>query len=78
MFHYRRVLGAIMLAAPILIKGAIFISDVSVADGVRLLARLYSGTKLSRAAWEILWHGMIVVGARPRLWGGVIAILVLW
>lgn len=74
MLRYPRVLGAIMLAsaALILVKGAIFISEVSVADGGRMLARLYSGTKMSGGAWETLWLGLIIV----IIVGAVLAILV--
>lgn len=133
MLRYPRVLGAILLAsaALILIKSAIFISGVSIADGGRLLARLYTGTKLPDGAWESLWLSLIgvimlgavlavvvglmalfrlgwltrwaellnrwvstrkatkplempryaldnIVSAKPRLWGGVIAVLALF
>ncbi|MHB8535837.1 MAG: hypothetical protein ACYDBW_10380 [Sulfuricaulis sp.] len=63
LLRYPRVLGAIMLAsaALILIKGAIFISEVSVADGGRMLARLYSGSTLPSVAWETIWLCLIIV-----------------
>ena len=68
MLRYPRVLGAIMLAsaALILVKGTIFISKMSIADGGKLLAGLFSGTSLSSHAWEIIWTGLlatIMVGA---------------
>ena len=74
MLRYPRVLGAIMLAsaALILIKGMIFISGLSAADGGRLLARLYSGVNLSAGAWEFLWLTLIVI----ILLGAILAIAV--
>ena len=74
MLRYPRVLGAILLAsaALILIKGMIFISGVSVADGGRLLARLYSGVVLPPDAWEIIWLTLIIV----ILLGVILAIVV--
>jgi hypothetical protein len=133
MLRYPRALGAVLLAsaALILVKGAIFISEVSVADGGRMLARLYPGSRLPDGAWESLWLSLIglimlgavlavvvglmalfrlrwltrwaesvnrwvstrqatrpletpryaldnIVSARPRLWGGIIAVLALF
>jgi hypothetical protein len=74
MLRYPRVLGAIMLAsaALILIKGLIFISGVSAADGGRLLARLYSGVSLPTGAWEFIWITLITV----ILLGAILAIVV--
>ena len=74
MLRYPRVLGAIMLAsaALILIKGIIFISGVSTADGGRLLARLYSGVNLSAVAWEVMWVTLITI----ILLGAILAIVV--
>ncbi len=74
MLRYPRVLGAIMLAsaALILIKGIIFISGVSAADGGRLLARLYSGVNLSAVAWEVIWVTLITI----ILLGAILAIAV--
>jgi hypothetical protein len=74
MLRYPRMLGAIMLAsaALILIKGIIFISGVSAADGGRLLARLYSGVKLSAVAWEVIWVTLITI----ILLGAILAIAV--
>ncbi len=74
MLRYPRLLGAIMLvsAALILIKGANFISGVSVTDGGKLLARLYSGTRLSSGAWETLWLSLIIV----IILGAVLAVAV--
>jgi len=74
MLRYPRVLGAIMLAsaALILIKGIIFISGVSAADGGRLLARLYSDVNLSAVAWEIIWVTLITI----ILLGAILAIAV--
>ncbi|MDO8704845.1 MAG: hypothetical protein Q7J84_07865 [Sulfuricaulis sp.] len=63
MLRYPRVLGAIMLASAtlILIKGMIFISGVSIADGGRLLARLYRGVDLSAGAWEVTWLVLLTI-----------------
>ena len=74
MLRYPRALGAIMLAsaALILIKGIIFISGVSAADGGRLLARLYSGVNLSAVAWEVIWVTLITI----ILLGAILAIAV--
>lgn len=74
MLRYPRTLGAIMLAsaALILIKGAIFVSGVSSADGGKLIAGLYSGIKLSSDMWEIIWISIITV----ILLGVVLAIVV--
>lgn len=61
MLRYPRVLGAILLAsaALILIKGTIFVTGMSVADGGRLLARLYGDTDISNGLWESLWISLI-------------------
>ncbi|MGA9032979.1 MAG: hypothetical protein WB402_10715 [Sulfuricaulis sp.] len=74
MLRYPRALGAIMLAsaALILIKGTIFISGVSVADGGSLLALLYSGVKLSAVVWEVIWVTLIMI----ILLGAILAIVV--
>jgi hypothetical protein len=74
MLRYPRVLGAIMLAsaALILIKGIIFISGVSAADGGRLLARLYGGVNLSAVVWEVIWVTLITI----ILLGAILAIVV--
>lgn len=74
LLRYPRALGAIMLAsaALILIKGMIFISGVGVADGGRLLARLYSGVMLSPVAWEFIWLALITV----IMLGALLAIVV--
>jgi hypothetical protein len=68
MLRYPRVLGAILLAsaALILIKGMIFISGMSAADGGKLLARLYGDAVISSSVWESLWISLIafiVLGA---------------
>ncbi len=66
--RYPRVLGVILLAsaALILIKGAIFVTGMSVADGGRVLARLYGNANISSSAGESLWISLIafiVLGA---------------
>ena len=74
MLRYPRVLGAIMLvsAALILIKGAIFISNVSIADGGKLLAQFYRGMNLSNGVSETLWLSLIAI----ILLGAVLAVTV--
>ncbi len=61
MLRYPRLLGAILLAsaALILIKGAIFITGMSAADGGRLLAGFYAGADISRGTWEAMWISLI-------------------
>jgi hypothetical protein len=61
MLRYPRVLGAILLASAVLIlvKGAIFVTGMSAADGGRLLAQLYGNTDISASAWESLWISLI-------------------
>jgi hypothetical protein len=61
LLRYPRVLGAILLvsAALILIKGAIFVTGIGVAEGGRLLARLYGETNNSAGLWESLWISLI-------------------
>jgi hypothetical protein len=57
MLRYPRALGAILLAsaALILIKGTIFVTGMSVAEGGELLARFYGDTNNSAGLWESLW-----------------------
>jgi hypothetical protein len=61
MLRYPRVLGAILLAsaALILLKGTIFVTGMSVAEGGGLLARLYGDTNNSAGLWESLWISLI-------------------
>ncbi|MHB1142081.1 MAG: hypothetical protein ACYC1T_10005 [Sulfuricaulis sp.] len=61
MLRYPRALGAVLLAsaALILIKGTIFVTGMSVAEGGRLLARLYGNTGDSGGLWESLWISMV-------------------
>lgn len=61
MLRYPRVLGAILLASAvlILIKGAIFVTGMSAANGGRLLAQLYGNTDISASVWESLWISLI-------------------
>lgn len=80
MLRYPRALGAIMLAsaALILIKGSIFLSSVSVADGGKLLARFYSGTQLSNGAWEILWLSLITIVVLGALLAAAVGLMSLF
>jgi hypothetical protein len=63
MLRYPRVLGAIMLASAtlILIKGTIFVSHMSIADGGKLLVQFYHGTILSNSLAEALWLSLIAI-----------------
>ena len=74
MLRYPRVLGAVLLAsaALILIKGTIFIAGMSVADGGKLLARLYGDADMSSSLWESLWISLIAFIAL----GAVMAVVV--
>lgn len=78
LLRYPAVLGAVLLAsaALILIKGAIFVTNLSVADGGQLLARLYPDAGLGRDVWEVLWLsliGFITLGALLAFWVGAMA-----
>lgn len=74
LLSYPRALGAVLLAsaALILIKGAIFITGVSAADGGRLLVRIFGDGGFSNSLWEILWLSLISFIAL----GAVLAVVV--
>lgn len=74
LLRYPRVLGVILLAsaALILIKGAIFVTGMSTADGGRLLSLLYPGANVSTGAWESLWVSLVAF----ILLGAVLAVVV--
>lgn len=79
MLRYPRVLGAILLASALLIllKGANFITGMSVADGGKLLAQLYGDAKISSGAWETLWLSLIafiVLGAAMAVVVGLMSL----
>jgi hypothetical protein len=79
MLRYPRALGAILLAsaALILIKGTIFVTGMSVADGGRLLARLYGDVDVSSGLWESLWISLIafiMLGALTAVVVGLMAL----
>jgi hypothetical protein len=79
MLRYPRALGAILLAsaALILIKGTIFVTGMSVADGGRLLARLYGDADVSSGLWESLWISLIafiMLGALTAVVVGLMAL----
>jgi hypothetical protein len=61
MLRHPRMLGAILLAsaALILIKGTIFVTGMSAAEGGRLLARLYGNAGNSGGLWESLWISLV-------------------
>lgn len=80
MLRYPRVLGAVLLAGGVfvLIKGALFVSALTVADGARLLARLFPTAKLGQIGWETLWMlalTLIVLGALLAILVGLLALL---
>lgn len=74
LLRYPRVLGVILLAsaALILIKGVIFISRMSVAEGGKLIAGLYGESTLTVSVWESLWITLLSI----ILMGAVLAIVV--
>jgi hypothetical protein len=74
-----RLLGAILLAAAalILIKGATFISGVSVVEGGRLLARFVETRGTPPVIWEILWLSLVIFIALGALFAAVIGFLAL-
>jgi len=79
MLRYPRVLGVLLLLSGlfILIKGGLFISGLSAADGGRLLARFFATTDLPSGAWETLWLsllGLILLGALLAVAVGVLAL----
>jgi hypothetical protein len=79
MLRYPRALGAVLLAsaALILVKGAVFVTGMSAADGGRLLAQLYGDVNVSGAVWEVLWIsliGFIGLGAAAAVVVGLMAL----
>lgn len=76
LLRYPRVLGAVLLAsaALILIKGTIFVTGLSAADGGKLLALLYGDGEASVMLWESLWISLIIF----IVLGTVMAIVVGW
>ncbi len=74
MLRYPRVLGGALLAGGIfvLIKWIVFLASLSVADGGRMLVRLFPGSAWSAPTWESLWVTLLVM----VLVGAVLAILV--
>jgi len=78
MLKYPRALGALLLAGAvfILVKGGLFVSEISGAQGGRMLARFFSGTTLAPPAWEMLWASamlLILIGALAALAVGVLS-----
>jgi hypothetical protein len=73
-----RLLGAILLAAAalILVKGATFVSGVSVAEGGRVLAR-FAESRTAPVVWEILWLSLVIFIAIGALFAAVIGLLAL-
>lgn len=79
MLRYPRVLGAVLLAsaALILIKGTIFVTGMSAAEGGTLLARLYGDAYVSSDLWESLWLSLIafiMLGALTAVVVGLMAL----
>jgi hypothetical protein len=80
MLRYPRMLGSILLvsAALILIKGTIFITGISVADGGKLLARLYVDANIASGAWESLWISLIAFIALGAVAAVVVGLMALF
>jgi hypothetical protein len=74
MLRYPRVLGLALLAGGIyvLVKGSLFVSSLSIAEGGRLLARLFPGATLTTALWEPMWILTLVL----IVFGALLAVLV--
>jgi hypothetical protein len=74
MLRYPRVLGAVLLAggAFVMFKWTFFVSSLSVADGARMLHRLFPASTFSAPAWESFWVTALVL----ILLGAVLALLV--
>jgi hypothetical protein len=80
MLRYPRVLGVALLAGGtyVLVKGSLFVSSLSVAEGARMLARLFPGAALGAALWESFWIlalVLIVLGALLAILVGLLALL---
>lgn len=78
MLRYPRLLGSVLLAsaALILIKGMIFVTGMGVAEGGRLLARLYGSADVSSGLWESLWISLVafvMLGALTAVGVGLMA-----
>jgi hypothetical protein len=80
MLRYPRALGAIMLASAtlILIKGTIFVTGMGVAEGGRLLARLYDDADVSSGLWESLWISLIAFIALGAVTAVVVGLMSLF
>lgn len=79
LLRYPRVFGAILLvsAALILVKGTIFVTDLSAADGGKLLRDLYGDVSVSNGAWESLWISLvafIVLGTLTAIGVGLMSL----
>jgi len=74
MLRYPRLLGAILLVggAFVLVRWISFLLTVTVADGARLLMRLFAGAALPQPVWESFW----IVTLALILLGAALAILV--
>jgi hypothetical protein len=74
MLRYPRVLGIALLAggAFVLLRGSAFVSGLSVAEGARLLARLFPTAPAGQFGWELMW----ILALALILLGAVLAILV--
>ncbi len=59
-----KLIGAVIVASSlfILVKGAAFVSGLSLRDGGKMLERLFgTGQRWSPLAWEYLWQNLVVV-----------------
>lgn len=73
MLRYPRLLGSALLLGGlfVLLKWAFFVGSLSVADGGRMLGRLFIGTAWSTNVWESLWVTALAV----VLLGALLAII---
>jgi hypothetical protein len=74
-----RLLGAILLAAAalILVKGAVFVSGVSVAEGGRLLARFAESRGTVPVTWEVVWLSLVIFITLGALFAAAVGLLAL-
>jgi len=59
-----RLIGAVIVASSlfILVKGALFVSGLSLREGGQVLRRLFGGAQSwSPQAWEYLWQNLVLV-----------------
>lgn len=80
MLRYPRALGVVLLVGGVfvLIKGSLFVSALSVADGAQMLARLFPAAPFGAIGWESLWIlalALILIGALLAILVGLLALI---